>query len=151
MYAYPALISEIFFSSIIVYFVNHVLSWRGWWKHIRSLADRVPLFLFDAGELLTLRLCANRQQNTAIMREVPGADETAGRGHREKKPSEKIKEQVTSKIDRLEDEKSVVLPTYIAPNDPKFFQEQKELGKVYDHTKKAPNGDEVAFYSLGTQ
>ncbi len=78
-------------------------------------------------------------------------DETSGRGHREKKPSEKLKEQVTSKIDKIEDEKSIVLPTYIAPNDPKFFQDQKEVPKIHDHTKRSLNDDKVEFYSLGTQ
>lgn len=79
-------------------------------------------------------------------------DESSGRGHREKKPSEKVKEQVTSKIDRVEDDdKSVVLPTYIAPNDPKFFQDQKEVPKIYDHTKRGADGERIDFYSLGTQ
>jgi hypothetical protein len=78
-------------------------------------------------------------------------DETSGRGHREKKPSEKLKEQVTSKIDKIEAEKSIVLPTYIAPNDPKFFQDQKEVPKIHDHTKRALNEERIDFYSLGTQ
>ncbi|KAL6248764.1 transcription factor, contains a PHD finger motif [Rhinocladiella similis] len=78
-------------------------------------------------------------------------DESSGRGHREKKPSEKVKEQVSSKIERVEDEdKSIVLPTYIAPNDPKFFQDQKEVPKIYDHTKRAADGERIDFYSLGT-
>jgi hypothetical protein len=78
-------------------------------------------------------------------------DESSGRGHREKKPSEKLKEQVTGKIEKLDDEKPVILPTYIAPNDPKFLQEQKEVPKIYDHTKIAPNGDKIEFFTLGTQ
>lgn len=78
-------------------------------------------------------------------------DESAGRGHREKKPSEKVKEQVSSKIDRVEDEKTIALPTYVAPNDPKFLQDQKEVPKIYDHTKIAANGDKIDFFSLGTQ
>ena len=81
----------------------------------------------------------------------PGMDEISGRGHREKKPSEKLKEQVSTKIDKLDDEKPVVLPTYVAPNDPKFLQDQKELQKFHDHSKVAPNGDRVDFYTLGTQ
>lgn len=78
-------------------------------------------------------------------------EETAGRGHREKKPSEKIKEQVTAKIDKIEDEKPVVLPTYIAPNDPKFLQDQKEITKIPDHVKIGQSGEKIEFFSLGTQ
>jgi hypothetical protein len=78
-------------------------------------------------------------------------DESSGRGHREKKPSEKVKEQVSGKIDKIEDERPVVLPTYIAPNDPKFLQDQKEIPKFLDHTKIAPNGDKIDFCTLGTQ
>ncbi|KIW66963.1 hypothetical protein PV04_06243 [Phialophora macrospora] len=80
----------------------------------------------------------------------PGMDESSGRGHREKKPSEKVKEQVSGKIDRIEDERPVVLPTYIAPNDPKFLQDQKEIPKFLDHTKVSPNGDKIDFCTLGT-
>ncbi|OQV07921.1 hypothetical protein CLAIMM_12275 [Cladophialophora immunda] len=79
-----------------------------------------------------------------------GMDESSGRGHREKKPSEKLKEQVSAKIDRIEDEKPVALPTYIAPNDSKFLQDQKEVPKIFDHSKIAPNGDKTDFYTLGT-
>ena len=79
-------------------------------------------------------------------------DESSGRGHREKKPSEKVKELVSAKIDRIDDdERSIALPTYVAPNDPKFVQEQKEVPKIYDHTKIAANGEKIEFYSLGTQ
>lgn len=78
-------------------------------------------------------------------------DESSGRGHREKKPSEKVKEQVSGKIEKIEDDKSVVLPTYIAPNDSKFLQDQKEVPKIYDHTKISPDGTKIDFYSLGQQ
>jgi hypothetical protein len=78
-------------------------------------------------------------------------DETTGRGHRQKIPSEKIKELVGGKVDKIEDDKPVLLPTYIAPNDPKFFHEQRELGKIYDHTKVGANGEKTDFYQLGTQ
>jgi hypothetical protein len=78
-------------------------------------------------------------------------DETSGRGHREKKPTEKLKEQVSGRFDKLEDEKPVILPTYIAPDDSKFLQDQREVPKIYDHTKIAPNGDKIDFFSLGTQ
>lgn len=78
-------------------------------------------------------------------------DDSSGRGHREKKPSEKVKEQTGGKTDRVEDDKPVVLPTYVAHNDPKFMQEQKELPKFHDHTKIGANGEKIEFYSLGTQ
>jgi COMPASS component BRE2 len=77
-------------------------------------------------------------------------DETTGRGHRQKIPTDKVKEHVGGKIEPLDDEKVVVLPTYIAPNDPKFLQDQKELGKLYDHSKIGANGQRVDFFQLGT-
>ena len=78
-------------------------------------------------------------------------EESSGRGHREKKPSEKVKELVSPKVDRIEDDKPVALPTYVAPNDPKFIQDQKEVPKIYDHAKFTVDGQKVEFYSLGTQ
>jgi COMPASS component BRE2 len=77
-------------------------------------------------------------------------DLSVGRGHREKKPSEKVKEQVGSKIDKIEDTSTIVLPTYIAPNDPKFLADQKELPKIFDHSKVVPNGERIDFFTLGT-
>ncbi|RMD39795.1 hypothetical protein DV735_g5335, partial [Chaetothyriales sp. CBS 134920] len=77
-------------------------------------------------------------------------DETTGRGHRQKIPSEKVKELVGGKIEKVEDDKLVVIPPYIAPDDPKFCQEQRELGKIYDHTKIGPNAEKTEFYQLGT-
>ena len=78
-------------------------------------------------------------------------DETTGRGHRQKIPSEKLKEQVGGKVEKMDDDKLVILPTYIAPNDTKFLQDQRELGKIYDHTKVGPNGEKTDFFQLGTQ
>lgn len=78
-------------------------------------------------------------------------DESSGRGHREKKPSEKVKEQTSGKIEKIEDDRSVALPTYIAPNDGKFLQDQKEVPKIYDHTKISPDGTKIDFYLLGQQ
>ena len=76
-------------------------------------------------------------------------DEATGRGHRQKIPTDKVKE-VNGKIEKLEDEKPVVLPTYIAPNDTKFLQDQKELSKIYDHSKVGSNGERIDFFQLGT-
>lgn len=75
-------------------------------------------------------------------------DAFAGRGRREKIPSAKIKEQVTGRNDKVEEEKRVTLPTYVAANDPKFFLDQKEISKSYDHTKILPSGEKVDFYTL---
>lgn len=58
---------------------------------------------------------------------------------------------MSGKIEKIEDDKSVVLPTYIAPNDSKFLQDQKEVPKIYDHTKISPDGTQIDFYSLGQQ
>ena len=77
-------------------------------------------------------------------------DEATGRGHRQKIPSEKVKEHVNGKVEKIEDDKMVVLPTYIAPNDPKFLQDQKELGKIYDHSKVGASGAKIDFFQLGT-
>lgn len=74
----------------------------------------------------------------------------AGRGHREKIPSAKLKEQ-TIKPEKVEDEKRVILPTYIAHNDPRFCLEQKELSKTLDHVKILPDGTKVEYYALGNQ
>jgi hypothetical protein len=92
-----------------------------------------------------------RRSERIKLKSAADMDETSGRGHREKKPSEKLKEQVVAKIDKIEDDKTIVLPTYIAPNDPKFLQSQKEIPKILDHSKIAPNGDAIEFYNLGTQ
>ena len=78
-------------------------------------------------------------------------DEITGRGHRQKIPSEKIKEQVGGRIEKMDDDKLLVLPTYIAPTDPKFVHDQRELGKIYDHSKVGANGEKTDFFQLGTQ
>ena len=53
--------------------------------------------------------------------------------------------------DKPEDEKPIILPTYIAPNDPKFLLDQKEIPKFLEHSKIAANGEKIDFYTLGTQ
>jgi COMPASS component BRE2 len=76
-------------------------------------------------------------------------DETTGRGHRQKIPTDKAKD-VSGKVDKTDDERPVVLPSYVAPNDPKFLQDQKELSKIYDHSKLGATGERIDFYQLGT-
>ena len=80
----------------------------------------------------------------------PNMDEATGRGHRQKIPTDKVKEHVGGKIEKMEDERPVILPTYIAPNDTKFLSDQKELGKIYDHSKLGSNGERIDFFQLGT-
>lgn len=82
----------------------------------------------------------------------PEMEESSGRGHREKIPSAKVKEQVHKSLDKVDFSASkFVLPTYIAAKDPRFEQEQKEIPKSYDHTKIGPNGEKTDFYTLGNQ
>ena len=76
-------------------------------------------------------------------------DEGTGRGHRQKIPSEKLKDTVNGKIDKVDHDEKAILPAYVAPNDPKFFQDQKEVSKQYDHTKTGANDERIDFYQLG--
>lgn len=78
-------------------------------------------------------------------------EETAGRGHREKIPSAKLKEQVGGPVVYDKNEKRIHLPVYIAQRDSKLEQEQDELKKSYDHTKLGANGQRYDFYTLGNQ
>lgn len=78
-------------------------------------------------------------------------DETSGRGHREKIPSAKLKEQAGGVAGSDKVERRIHLPIYIAQRDPRFEQEQEEIKKIYDHTKIGPNGEKHDFYALGAQ
>lgn len=78
-------------------------------------------------------------------------DEISGRGHREKKPSEKLKELTGATTTYDKNDKRVHLPVYIAHRDPRLEQEQDELKKTYDHTKLGANGQKYDFYTLGNQ
>lgn len=81
------------------------------------------------------------------MEEVSG-----GRGHREKIPSAKLKEQAGAAVSHIDKtDRRLHLPVYIAQRDPKLEQEQEELKKTYDHTKIGPNGEKYDFYTLGHQ
>ena len=77
---------------------------------------------------------------------------SAGRGHREKIPSAKLKESTgtaVSSIDKSKTDNRIFLPVYIVHRDPKLEQEQEELKKIHDHTKIGPNGERHDFYTLG--
>ncbi|KAK5092909.1 transcription factor, contains a PHD finger motif [Exophiala xenobiotica] len=78
---------------------------------------------------------------------------TSGRGHREKIPSAKLKEQAGAAVSNIDKSKPVdnkiFLPVYIVHRDPKLEAEQEELKKNYDHSKTGPNGEKHDFYTLG--
>lgn len=79
---------------------------------------------------------------------------SGGRGHREKIPSAKLKEQAgtaVNSIDKSKADNRIFLPVYIVHRDPKLEQEQEELKKTYDHTKVGPDGERYDFYTLGHQ
>jgi len=78
-------------------------------------------------------------------------EEITGRGHREKIPSAKLKDQVVGKPERSGDEKRVILPTYIASNDPKFLLPQAEIKKDFHHSKIGRKHETTDFYTLGSQ
>lgn len=76
---------------------------------------------------------------------------SGGRGHREKIPSAKLKEQAGAAINIDKADKRVHIPLYIALRDSKFEQEQEEVKKVFDHSKIGANGEKYDFYTLGAQ
>lgn len=79
---------------------------------------------------------------------------SGGRGHREKIPSAKLKDQAGSAVNSIDKSKAdnrIFLPVYIVHRDPKLEQEQEELKKTYDHTKIGPDGERYDFYTLGHQ
>lgn len=80
-------------------------------------------------------------------------EETSGRGHREKIPSAKVKEQATKLLEKVDasSQRNTILPYYVAMRDPRFENEQKEIQKIYDHTKIGPDGEKTDWYSLGAQ
>ena len=76
-------------------------------------------------------------------------DEGTGRGHRQKIPTDKVRTDGI-KVEKGEDDKHVVIPSYIAPNDPKFLVDPPELAKLYDHSKVNINGEKTDYFQLGT-
>jgi COMPASS component BRE2 len=78
-------------------------------------------------------------------------DEGTGRGHRQKIPTDKVREQVGGgRIEKIEADKQVIIPPWIATDDPKFFLGPSELPKLFDHSKVGANGNKTDFYQLGT-
>ena len=76
---------------------------------------------------------------------------TSGRGQREKKPTEKVKDTTVKKDDPVSDQ--LVPPKYKLPeHDSKWFEQPKEITKVFDHTKiNDKTGEKFDFYKLGPQ
>lgn len=80
---------------------------------------------------------------------APVMDSTAGRGQREKKPSEKVKE-LTGKKPDTEDPNRVYPPVYTADHV-LISADVKEVEKIYQHTKITATGQKYDFYALGNQ
>ncbi len=76
---------------------------------------------------------------------------TAGRGQREKKPSEKIKEAIGKKIDTIGDNSDRKNPPIYFADHVKASAEVKEIEKIYNHTKVTATGESYDFYQLGGQ
>ena len=76
---------------------------------------------------------------------------SAGRGQREKKPTEKVKDTTVKKEEPVSDQ--LVPPKYRLPEyDTKWFEQPKEIPKVFDHTKiNETTRERFDFYKLGPQ
>jgi hypothetical protein len=75
----------------------------------------------------------------------------SGRGQREKKPTEKVKDTTAKKEEPVSDQ--LLPPKYKLPEyDPKWFEQPKEVAKIFDHTKvNEATGEKFEFYKLGPQ
>lgn len=75
----------------------------------------------------------------------------AGRGQREKKPTEKVKDTTAKKEEPVSGQ--LVPPKYKLPDpDPKWFEKPKEIVKIFHHTKiNEKTGEKFDFYKLGPQ
>jgi hypothetical protein len=82
---------------------------------------------------------------------MANVDLSSGRGQREKKPTEKVKDTTAKKDEVASDQ--LVPPKYKLPeHDPKWFEQPKEIPKTYDHTKiNEKTGEKFDFYKLGPQ
>ena len=76
---------------------------------------------------------------------------TAGRGQREKKPSEKVKETIGKKIELYKEDITRKQPPVYNADHVKASAEVKEVEKFYHHTKITATGDKYDFYQLGSQ
>lgn len=78
-------------------------------------------------------------------------DSAAGRGQREKKPSEKVKELIGKKIDTTAEDPNRKYPPVYTADHVKASADVKEVEKTYHHTKITTTGDKYDFYQLGSQ
>lgn len=78
-------------------------------------------------------------------------DLSSGRGQREKKPTEKVKDTSVKKDEPTSGQ--LVPPKYKLPeHDPKWFEKPKEIPKTFHHTKiNEKTGEKFDFYRLGPQ
>ena len=76
---------------------------------------------------------------------------TSGRGQREKKPTEKVKEISVKKDESAPDQ--LIPPKYKLPEyDTKWFEQPREISKIFDHSKcDRTTGEKFDFYKLGSQ
>jgi hypothetical protein len=91
------------------------------------------------------------EPNTSIADHMAQVELSSGRGQREKKPTEKVKDTTVKKDDPISDQ--LVPPKYKLPeHDSKWFEQPKEIPKVFDHTKvNEKTGEKIDFYKLGPQ
>jgi hypothetical protein len=87
----------------------------------------------------------------SIFNTMSSMDLSSGRGQREKKPTEKVKETTVKKEEPVISQ--LVPPKYKLPEpDPKWLEEPKEIPKTFDHTKiNKVTGERFDFYKLGPQ
>jgi hypothetical protein len=78
-------------------------------------------------------------------------ESTAGRGQREKKPSEKIKELHGKKPDTPAEDPNRAYPPVYTADHVAISADVKEIEKIYQHTKITETGEKYEFYSLGNQ
>lgn len=78
-------------------------------------------------------------------------DSTAGRGQREKKPSEKVKELIGKKPDALAEDPDRKYPPVYFADHVVVSADVKEVEKIYSHTKVTAKGEPIEIYSLGAQ
>lgn len=75
----------------------------------------------------------------------------SGRGQREKKPSEKVKELTGKKPDNSAEDPDRKYPPVYAADHVAASADVKEVEKFYQQTKVTATGEKYDFYTLGNQ